>query len=75
MTDVRLPKPGDAITEAEVTEFHVEDGAAVSEGDLLYSLATDKVEMGIEAPTSGVVAWKVEAGGTYDVGTLIAVIS
>ncbi len=24
MTDVRLPKPGDAITEADVTEFRVE---------------------------------------------------
>ena len=44
MTEVRLPKPGDAITEAEITELLVDDGATVSEGDPLYSIATDKVE-------------------------------
>lgn len=75
MTDVRLPKPGDAITEAEVTEFFVEDGAAVTEGEPLYSLATDKVEMDIESPASGTVSWKVDEGGTYAIGELIAVIS
>ncbi|BBY76741.1 hypothetical protein MPRF_36400 [Mycolicibacterium parafortuitum] len=75
MTEVRMPKPGDAITEAEVTSFHVEDGATVAEGDLLYALATDKVEMDIEAPASGTVSWKIEEGGTYPVGELIAVIA
>lgn len=75
VTEVRLPKPGDAITEAEVTEFFVADGASVAEGDPLYSLATDKVEMDVEAPVSGVVSWKVEKGGTYDIGAVVAVIS
>ncbi|ORV86222.1 biotin/lipoyl-containing protein [Mycolicibacterium iranicum] len=75
MTEVRIPKPGDAITEAEVTEFFVEEGATVSEGEPLYSIATDKVEMDIEAPASGTVSWKVSEGGTYDIGALVAVIS
>ncbi len=75
MTDVRLPKPGDAITEAEITELLVDDGATVSEGDPLYSIATDKVEMDIEAPASGIVSWKIEEGRTYDIGVLVAVIS
>jgi pyruvate/2-oxoglutarate dehydrogenase complex dihydrolipoamide acyltransferase (E2) component len=74
VTEVRMPKPGDAITEAELTEFYAEDGAHVSEGDPLYQIATDKVEMDIEAPSSGVVAWKVSAGGTYPIGELLAVI-
>lgn len=69
-----MPKPGDAITEAEVTEFYVQDGAHVSEGDPLYQIATDKVEMDIEAPATGVVAWKVDVGQTYGVGELLAVI-
>lgn len=75
MTEVRIPKPGDAITEAEVTEFFVEDGATVSEGEPLYSMATDKAEMDIESPASGTISWKVEEGGTYEVGALVAVIS
>jgi pyruvate/2-oxoglutarate dehydrogenase complex dihydrolipoamide acyltransferase (E2) component len=69
-----MPKPGDAITEAELTELYVEDGAHVSEGDPLYQIATDKVEMDIEAPATGVVAWKVNAGDTYNVGELLAMI-
>jgi len=72
--EIRMPKPGDAITEAEVTELYVEDGAPISEGERLYQIATDKVEMDIEAPVSGVVSWKVAAGNTYDVGELLAVI-
>lgn len=74
MIEVRMPKPGDAITEAELTELYVEDGARVSEGDPLYQIATDKVEMDIEAPATGVVAWKVSAGDTYNVGELLAII-
>ncbi|MEB4212169.1 lipoyl domain-containing protein [Mycobacterium sp. 94-17] len=69
-----MPKPGDAITEAELTELYVVDGAHVAEGDPLYQIATDKVEMDIEAPASGVVAWKVAVGETYNVGELLAVI-
>ncbi|OBI67234.1 dihydrolipoamide acyltransferase [Mycobacterium sp. E796] len=69
-----MPKPGDAITEAEVTGIYVADGAHVSEGDALYQIATDKVEMDVEAPASGIVTWKVSAGSSYDVGELLAVI-
>ncbi len=75
MAEVRMPKAGDAITEAEVTAFYVAEGESATEGDLLYAIATDKAEMDIEAPASGVVTWKVEVGGTYDVGELVAVIS
>ncbi|WP_046314938.1 biotin/lipoyl-containing protein [Mycobacterium sp. UM_Kg1] len=75
MTEVRLPKPGDAITEAEITELHVPEGAQVTEGDPLYTIATDKVEMDIESPVSGTVSWSVQRGQTYEVGVLVAVIS
>lgn len=69
-----MPKPGDAITEAELTQVHVADGQSVTEGDPLYEIATDKVDMDIEAPASGVVTWKVDVGGSYGVGELLAVI-
>lgn len=69
-----MPKPGDAITEAELTGRYVADGARVAEGDLLYQIATDKVEMDIEAPASGVVVWKADVGNSYDVGSLLAII-
>jgi 2-oxoglutarate dehydrogenase E2 component (dihydrolipoamide succinyltransferase) len=74
VTEVRVPKPGDAITEATISELLVEDGAAVTEGQALYVIETDKVEMEIDAPATGTVRWHVEVGETYEVGQLVAVI-
>ena len=69
-----MPLPGEAITEAIVVEILVADGESVNEGDPLYTIETDKVEMEIEAPASGTVRWQAEEGETYDVGELLAVI-
>ena len=69
-----MPQPGEAITEAILAEILVEDGEPVDEGDPLYTIETDKVDMEIEAPASGTVRWKAEVGETYDVGELLAVI-
>lgn len=69
-----MPKPGDAITEAILVNVLVADGEHVDEGDPLYSIETDKVEMEIDAPASGTVHWKAEVGETYEVGDLLAEI-
>jgi len=74
VTEVRMPKPGEAITEADLTDIYVADGQWVAEGDTLYAIATDKVEMEIPAPATGVVRWHVPAGQTYQVGDLLAKI-
>ena len=69
-----MPKPGDAITEAILADIHVADGDAVAEGDLLYTLETEKVSLDVDAPAAGTVRWKVAVGGTYETGELLAVI-
>ena len=74
MTEFRMPKPGDAITEAVLLTVLVADGQSVEEGSPLYVLETDKVEMEIAAPTSGTVHWSAEEGETYEVGALLGVI-
>jgi 2-oxoglutarate dehydrogenase E2 component (dihydrolipoamide succinyltransferase) len=74
VTEIRIPKPGDAITEAVLSKMLVAHGESVVEGDPLYEIETDKVEMVIDAPSSGVVSWQVEEGDTYAVGTLVATI-
>ena len=53
MNEIRIPKPGDAITEAVLAKVLVADGESVAEGEPLYELETDKVEMVIDAPWSG----------------------
>ena len=74
MTEFRMPKPGDAITEAVLVTMLVADGERVDEGAPLYVLETDKVEMEIAAPCTGVVRWSAQEGETYDIGSLLGVI-
>jgi 2-oxoglutarate dehydrogenase E2 component (dihydrolipoamide succinyltransferase) len=74
VTEVRLPKLGQAMTEGRVVSFAVETGATIVAGEPLYAVETDKVETDVPAPASGVVRLVAEPGEEYPVGALIAVI-
>ena len=52
-TQVLLPKIGFSMNEATLAEWMVADGAAVTEGQPLYALESDKSVQEIEAPASG----------------------
>ena len=70
-TEIRIPKLGVSMSEGTLTEWLVDDGAAVSEGALIYSLETEKSVQEIEAPVSGVLRRVGEPGTLYQVGDLI----
>lgn len=72
MTELRIPQAGSEMDEGELTEWLVPSGTRVDEGQPVYVLATDKVEMEVEAPTSGVLHHIGEAGQVYPVGTVVA---
>ena len=74
MTEIRIPKTGDAIEEGTLVAWLVEDGGKAVEGEPLYTLETDKTEMDIEAPCSGILKRIGEEGEEYPVGELIATI-
>jgi pyruvate/2-oxoglutarate dehydrogenase complex dihydrolipoamide acyltransferase (E2) component len=64
-----------AITEATFLEWLVEDGEAVTEGQDIYSIGTDKVDVDIESPAAGVLRHGVATPDEiYDVGTEIGFI-
>ncbi|MER5177000.1 2-oxo acid dehydrogenase subunit E2 [Streptomyces sp. NPDC002896] len=75
MTDVAvevlLPKIGLTMQEGTIDEWLVPAGAAVSEGDALLRLATDKVDVDVEAEASGLFHPVVAAGTTVPAGSLI----
>lgn len=75
MTELRIPKTGDAVEEGTLVEWLVEDGARVAVGQSIYLLETDKVEMEIEAPVAGTLTRIGEAGEVYPVGELVATIA
>lgn len=74
MTEIRIPKPGDAIVDGTIVEWLCADGTRVEEGQLIYRLETDKAEIEIEAPASGLFRRIGVEGETYPVGTLVATI-
>jgi pyruvate/2-oxoglutarate dehydrogenase complex dihydrolipoamide acyltransferase (E2) component len=72
LTELRIPQAGSEMDEGELTEWLVPSGTRVDEGQPVYVLATDKVEMDVEAPASGVLHHVGEAGQVYAVGTVVA---
>ncbi|UUU19391.1 dihydrolipoamide acetyltransferase family protein [Streptomyces sp. DSM 40750] len=75
MTDVAvevlLPKIGLTMQEGTIDEWLVPTGAAVAEGDALLRLATDKVDVDVEAEAGGLFHPVVPAGATVPTGALI----
>jgi len=71
---ISIPKLGWTMEEGIVTEWLVDDGGTVSEGDPLYILESDKVENEVAAPATGVLRQIAVAGEAYPVGTEIGVI-
>ena len=71
-----LPKVGLTVLEAEVGEWACKPGDRVSAGDVIVEIHTDKVDLDVEAPASGVLtAILVESGTVVDVGTPIATLN
>lgn len=72
--EIKIPQLGVTMTEGEITEWLVEDGESVTEGDPIYNLATDKTETEIEAPGTGIIEILGEVETTYEVGTVVGKI-
>ena len=53
--EVLIPKLGESIQEATITKLFVKVGDVVQEDDLLFEVATDKVDSEIPSPVSGTV--------------------
>jgi pyruvate/2-oxoglutarate dehydrogenase complex dihydrolipoamide acyltransferase (E2) component len=71
---VTVPKIGFSMNEGILSEWLVEDGAQVTEGQPLYAIESDKSTNEVESPASGTLKIIGEIGETYEVGTIIAEI-
>ena len=75
MADVTMPQLGETVAEGTVTKWLKNVGDAVTRGEPLFEVSTDKVDTEIPAPADGVlIAIFVDEGVTVDVGTRLAVI-
>jgi pyruvate dehydrogenase E2 component (dihydrolipoamide acetyltransferase) len=74
MAEVIMPKMGDAMTEGKILTWRKRHGERVETGEVLAEIETDKVNVEIEAETSGTLHIAVPAGQTVPVGHVIAYI-
>ncbi|HRA46801.1 MAG TPA: alpha/beta fold hydrolase [Thermomicrobiales bacterium] len=63
-TVVKMPKWGLTMTVGTVTDWLIEEGAEVSEGDALFTVETEKAVNDVEAPSAGVIVRIVAQTGT-----------
>lgn len=73
-TTLFIPRLAVSMTEGTIREWLVEDGTAVSAGQPIYLLETEKTEAEIEAPASGVLRIEADTGEVLEVGTPIGEI-
>ena len=74
-TEVILPRVDPGMTEARIVEWYKKEGDSVEEGDVLYTIETDKVTFEVQASASGVlVQISAKADETVQVGKVVAFI-
>lgn len=73
-TEVKIPNVGESITSANVARWHKQDGEAVSKGETVLTIETDKVSNDLTADAAGVLRIQVQEGEEVAIGTVVAVI-
>jgi pyruvate dehydrogenase E2 component (dihydrolipoyllysine-residue acetyltransferase) len=73
-TEVKLPRLGQGMESGTIVRWLKTEGEAVSKGEPLYELDTDKVTQEVEAESDGVLLKIVIADGEVDVGTTVGII-
>lgn len=73
--DVVMPKMGESISEGTLIKWHKKKGDKVKKDEIIFEIATDKVDTEIPSPENGVlVDIKVFEQETVEVNTVVAVI-
>jgi len=72
---IEMPKLSDTMEEGVLSAWLVDEGEAVSSGDVLAQVETDKATMDLEAFDEGILLKKViDEGDAVPIGQLIAVV-
>ena len=73
-SEVKLPRLGQGMESGTIVRWLKTEGDAVTKGEPLYELDTDKVTQEVEAESDGVLLRIVIADGEVDVGTTVGII-
>lgn len=74
MLEMKVPSPGESITEVEIAQWLVEDGDYVEKDQAIAEVDSDKATLELPAEASGIITLKVEEGDTVAVGDVVCLI-
>src|SRR5437763_2502416 len=75
MSEIIMPKMGDAMTEGKVLRWYKKAGDAVKKGEAVAEIETDKVNLDLEAESDGTIAEvAAEEGQMVPVGGVLATL-
>lgn len=74
MLEMKVPSPGESITEVEIAEWLVSDGDYVEKDQAIAEVDSDKATLELPAEASGVVTLKAEEGDAVAVGQVVCLI-
>lgn len=72
--EMKMPSPGESITEVEIAGLLVEEGAYVEIDEPIAEIDSDKATLELNAEQSGKIHFLVEEGQTVNVGDPVATI-
>ena len=72
--EMKIPSPGESITEVEISQWLVSDGDIVSKDQIIAELDSDKATLDLPAETSGKISLKAEEGDAIPVGEVVCTI-
>lgn len=72
--EMKVPSPGESITEVEIAEWLVSDGDYVEKDQAIAEVDSDKATLELPAEESGVITLKAEEGDAVAVGQVVCLI-
>ncbi len=74
IVEIKVPSPGESITEVEIGHWLVEDGAVVSKNQEIAEVESDKATLTIIASEGGQIKINAEEGTSIAVGSVVCTI-
>ena len=72
--EMKVPSPGESITEVEIASWLVKDGDYVEKDQPIAEVDSDKATLELPAEESGVITLKAEEGDVVEVGQVVCLI-
>ena len=71
---MKVPSPGESISEVEIAEWLVKDGDFVEKDQTIAEVDSDKATLDLPAEQSGIITLKAEEGDAVAVGQVVCLI-